>query len=101
MKLAEITAKPKLIKIVLNEEAIIEQYGEELEFYTWDRQPMEKYLGLVGNEMNAENMPAIIEFCKTMILDERGEPVMTGDEILPSYVMSLAINRVVTNLGKS
>jgi hypothetical protein len=101
MKLAEITATPKLIKITLDDEAIIEQYGEELEFYTWDRQPMEKYLGLVGTEMNAENMPALIAFCKTMILDERGEAIMQGDEILPSYVMSLAINRVVTNLGKS
>jgi len=101
MKLAEITATPKLIKITLDEEAIIEQYGEELEFYTWDRQPMEKYLGLVGTEVTADNMPALIEFCKQMILDETGTPIMQGDEILPSYVMSLAINRVVTNLGKS
>ena len=101
MKLKEITAKPALIKIVLDDETIQEQYGEALEFWTWDRQPMEKYLSIVGTDMTTAHMPELIEFCKTMILDETGKPVLEGDEILPSYVMSLAVNRVITNLGKS
>jgi hypothetical protein len=100
MKLSDIAAKPRLIKITLDEEQIVEQYGESLEFYTWDRQPMEKYLGLVGKEVNTENMPALIEFCKTMILDESGNELIGDGDVLPGYVMSLAINRVVSNLGK-
>jgi hypothetical protein len=51
--------------------------------------------------MTPEKMPELIDFCKTMILDDTGKPVMSGDELLPSYVMSLAVNKVITNLGKS
>ena len=101
MKLQEITSAPALIKITLDDDTIMEQYGEALEFYTWDRQPMEKYLTIVTREMTVDNMPELIDFCKTMILDESGEPVIKGSELLPSYVMSLAVNKVITNLGKS
>lgn len=101
MNLRELTAKPTLIKITLDDETIMEQYGEALEFYTWDRQPMEKYLTIVSSDMTPEKMPELIDFCKTMILDDTGKPVMSGDELLPSYVMSLAVNKVITNLGKS
>jgi hypothetical protein len=101
MKLTEVASKPQLIKITLAEPEIIEAYGDELEFWTWDRQPLEKYLGLVGQDATMENMPALIEFAKELILDESGNKVMADGEVLPTLVMTLAVNKVVAQMGKS
>lgn len=101
MKLTEVASKPQLIKITLDEPEIIDEYHEEIEFWTWDRQPLEKYLGLVGKDASMENMPALIEFAKDLILDESGKAIMTDGKVLPTYVMTLAVNKVVTQMGKS
>jgi hypothetical protein len=101
MKLTEVASKPQLIKITLDEAEIMETYGDELEFWTWDRQPLEKYLGLVGQDASMENMPALIEFAKELILDESGNKVMADGEVLPTLVMTLAVNKVVAQMGKS
>ena len=101
MKLTEVASKPQLIKITLDEPEIIETYGDELEFWTWDRQPLEKYLGLVGQDASMENMPALIEFAKDLILDESGEPILKNGEVLPTLVMTLVVNKVVSQMGKS
>jgi hypothetical protein len=37
MKLSEITQKPQLIEVLLDDTEIVEEFGEELIFYTWDR----------------------------------------------------------------
>ena len=42
----------------------------------------------------------VIEFMKTAILDEKGEPVCKGDLTLPPDVMFKAMNQVVEKLGK-
>ena len=101
MKLTEVASKPKLIKITLDEPEIIDEYNEEIEFWTWDRQPLEKYLGLIGQDASMENMPALIEFAKDLILDENGSHILKDGEVLPTYVMTLAVNKVVSQMGKS
>ena len=40
MKLKELATKPQLVKIVLDDEAIIKEYNEPLEFYVYDKQPL-------------------------------------------------------------
>jgi hypothetical protein len=62
---------------------------------------LEKYLGLVGQDASMENMPALIEFAKDLILDESGNMVMAEGEVLPTLVMTLAVNKVVAQMGKS
>jgi hypothetical protein len=101
MKLTEVASKPQLIKITLDEPEIIEQYNDEIEFWTWDRQPLEKYLALVGQDASMENMPALIDFAKDLILDESGAPILKNGEVLPTLVMTLAVNKVVSQMGKS
>ena len=43
MKLAELAAEPKLIPITLDDADIVEKYGEPLEFWIWDRQPIDSF----------------------------------------------------------
>jgi hypothetical protein len=48
MKLAELAKKPQLIKVTITDEDIVTEFGEALEFWTWDRQPMDTFLKLAS-----------------------------------------------------
>jgi hypothetical protein len=98
MKLSEIAAKPKLIKVILDDEEVVQEFGESLEFWTWDRQPMEVFLKM--SSIDTENYSVIIDTVKTMILDEKGAAIIKDDIVLPTNIMLRAINKIVEKLGK-
>lgn len=98
MKLKELSTKPELIKIVLEDEEIIQEYSEPLEFWIYDKQPMTKFIKFMSAE--TANPAELVEFCSTLILDENGEPVIAPGEVLPMKIMIKAVNEVVVRLGK-
>jgi hypothetical protein len=98
MKLSQLSAKPVLVLVSLDDEVTIKEFGEALEFYTWDRQPMDIFMKLAN--MDASSAGALIEVVKTLILDEEGNPVLTSDNMLPTKVLMKAIGKVSTMLGK-
>jgi hypothetical protein len=98
VKLSELKAKPKLIKVSIDDEDIIKEYGEPLEFYTWDRQPMSVFLKL--SAMQGENYNSVITTVKDLILDENGAQILDDEETLPITVLMKVIAKVVEGLGK-
>ena len=98
MKLSEITAEPKLIEISIDDKDTVEQYGEALTFYTYDRQPMEVFLKLAN--IDQKNAGDLINIVKTLILDEHGKQVVTDKNVLPTGVLMKAIAKVSELLGK-
>jgi hypothetical protein len=98
MKLSQLAAKPQLIKLVLDDESIVEEYKEPIEFYTWDRQPLDTFMKLANTD-NAD-MSAMVDVVRTMILDEKGKAIITDDIMLPSKVLISAITKIVETLGK-
>ena len=98
MKLTQLAAKPKLVKIELSDEDIISEYGEALEFYIYDRQPMSKFVKLAN--MSEENYDILVETVSSMILDEHGQSILVNDILLPIPVMSKVVAKVVETLGK-
>jgi hypothetical protein len=98
MKISELAAKPQLIKMTLDDAETVAEYGEAVEFWTWDRQPMDVFMRLAAVE--TENTATVIEAVKSLILDESGEPVLTGEMTLPTRVMMQIITRIVESLGK-
>ena len=99
MKLSQLAGKPQLIQIALDDEETVKEFGEALEFWTWDRQPMATFLKLAS--VDAGNPSSIIESVKTLVLDEEGKEILTGDATLPTKVMMRVISKVVEGLGKS
>lgn len=99
MKLSDLAKKPQLIKITMTDEDIIKEYGEALEFWTWDRQPMDVFLKLAA--IDQSNVPTVIDAVRNLILDEAGNPIITGDSSLPTKIMMRVITTVVEQLGKS
>jgi hypothetical protein len=98
MKLSQLKAKPKLIKVEVSDEDTIKEFGESLEFWTWDRQPMAVFLKL--SNVDGENYASVIETVKELILDEDGNAILDGDETLPVNVLMKVIAKVVEGLGK-
>jgi len=98
MKLSQLTAKPQLILVTLDDEEVIKEFSEALEFYTWDRQPMDTFMKLASIENT--NADTIISIVKTLILDEAGKPILSDDNMLPTNVLMKAIGKVTEMLGK-
>lgn len=98
MKLTQLAAKPQLVKIEINDEDIVKEFGEPLEFWIWDRQPMDKYIRLA--QLGSDNMSELITAVNEMVLDEEGNPVVKDGLVLPTNVMTKVIGRVVETLGK-
>ena len=98
MKLNQLAAKPQLIKMTLDDESIIKEFGESLEFWTWDRQPLETFMKLANT--NQTDIKEMIGVVRTLILDESGKEIITDDVMLPSNVLIKVIGRVVESLGK-
>jgi len=99
MKLTELAKKPQLIQVTLDDEETVAEHGEAIEFWTWDRQPMDIFIKLAN--VDANNATSVVEAVKHLILDESGKPVLTADAVLPTKVMMKVITKVVESLGKS
>lgn len=98
MKLSQLTAKPVLVLVKIDDEETIKEYNEALEFYTWDRQPLDVFMRLAN--VNKDSTNSIIEIVRTLILDENGKEVLTEDNMLPTDVLMKAIGKVTDMLGK-
>ena len=98
MKLTQLAAKPQLVKVEIADEDVVKEFGEALEFWIWDRQPMDKFIRLA--QMKGEDMSELIAAVNDMVLDEEGAPVVKDGLVLPTNVMTKVIGKVVETLGK-
>lgn len=98
MKLSQLTAKPQLVKVTLDDEETLKEYNEPVEFHTWDRQPMDVFMKLANATQGNTN--DIIGIVKTMILDENGKEILSNDNMLPTNLLMRAIAKVTEMLGK-
>jgi hypothetical protein len=98
MKLSQLTAKPQLIAITIDDEETVKEFGEPIEFYTWDRQPMDVFMKLANADHSS--ILNMINIVRTMILDEKGKEIIKDDAMLPTNVLMKAIAKVTELLGK-
>ena len=98
MKINQIASKPQLIMVTLDDEATIKELGESLDFWTWDRQPLDKFMKLAS--VKQDKPDEIIELVRELILDEDGKVVIKDDIMLPTQILIRVIQKVVETLGK-
>jgi hypothetical protein len=98
LNLTTLASKPQLIKITISNKEITEKYGDELEFWIYDRQPIEQFIKMAT--LGQDNFGEIIKLMNGLVLNEQGEPVLKEGESLPTDVMMVVINTVVERLGK-
>lgn len=98
MKLSQLSAKPKLTKLVIDDEDTVKEYGEPIEFWTWDRQPIDLFLKLAN--IDAANQSEMINAVKDLIMDEDGKAIISKENTIPTGILMKVITKVVESLGK-
>jgi hypothetical protein len=98
MKLAELAKEPKLISIKIDDPGIVEKYGEDVEFWVYDRVDMETFMALANLE-GGQDIGRIVAVMKDLILDDKGNKVIANGKILPNDVMIKAVEKTVEALG--
>ena len=97
MKLSQLAAKPQLIKVELNDEDILQEYGEPLEFWIYDRQPIDKYVEMA--KTGSDNIGEMVRIVNNLVLDESGEIIARDGMVFPGKLMVKILQKVVETLG--
>lgn len=98
MKLSQLAAKPQLVKIVLEDADTLAEFNEPLEFWTWDRQPLDIFMQLAVSQQ--QDPRQMLEIVRKLLLDENGQQILSEDTMLPTSVLIRAIARLTDELGK-
>lgn len=98
MKISQLASKPQLVKVILDTAEIVERHGESIEFWTWDRQPLDIFMKLANT--NTKDQGSIIGIVKALVLDEDGREVISEGNTIPTDILIAAIDRIVRLLGK-
>jgi hypothetical protein len=98
MNLSQITSKPKLIEIVMNDKETLKEFGEPIVFHTWDRQPMDVFMQLANTDQ--QDISAIVNIVKKLILDESGNEMLVDEKTIPTKLLMKVIGKVTEHLGK-
>lgn len=99
MQLSELSKKPTLTKLTIDKPDLVEKYGEVLDFYMYDRQPLHVF-SKIAKSSKSEDIGEYLEILKDTILTEKGEPVMTDESILPLDLMTEAMGLIGAQMGK-
>lgn len=99
MDIAKVAKKPELLKMTLDDEAIIKEYGEAIEFYMYDSVDIHTYFDFyrVQQEQSGPELNALM---RKIILNAEGKPVIKEDEMLPVDIVFAALLKLNDNLGK-
>lgn len=97
MKLKELSKKPALIEVILDDEDTVKEFGEPLTFMTWDRTPLDVFTKLAA--VDQKNAAEVVDVVRHLILDEDGREIIAKDQMLPPPVLIRAISKIVSTLG--
>ena len=98
MNLKDIATKPQLVKLTVEKKELVEKYGDKLEFYVYDRQPLTVF-GRLANA-DREDFGSIAQLVSTLVLDEKGDSIVKDGAELPFDVLTEVITLVSEHLGK-
>jgi hypothetical protein len=100
MDIAKVAKKPDLLKMTLDDEAIVKEYGEPIEFYMYDTVDIHTYFDFyrAQQEQSSDELNALL---RKIILNSEGTPVIKADEMLPIDIVFAALVKINENLGKS
>lgn len=100
MNIKKFAATPKLIEIKLEDNTLVEKYGEPITFYTYDIIPMTTYFSFYDAKSTNE-FDTLNKLMRNMILDDKGNKALADDEDLPIDIATSAISKLGELLGKS
>lgn len=98
MNLKDLANKPQLVKLTVDKPELTEKYGDTLDFYIYDRQPLEVF-GRLANA-DKESFSDVANLVTTLVLDVNGYAIIEDGAELPFDVLTEVITMVSEHLGK-
>jgi hypothetical protein len=100
MDITQLARKPQLIEVVLDDEAIVKEYGDAITFYMKDFVDINTYFDFFKSQTAKEGGELNL-LMRKIILNKDGEPALADDEGLPIDIAVAALTRINDTLGKS
>lgn len=100
MDISKLKKKPKLEKLVINDEKIIETYGEEVTFYMIDYIDISTYFKFYKVQQD-EDGSLLNQLLQKLILKEDGTPSLDEGEVFPTDLTLAILEKINDFLGKS
>ena len=100
MDISKLAARPELIEIKLDEQDIIDTYGEEITFWMRDHLDLSTYFDFYKFQKESSSEQLMITLRK-IILNSEGQPAIADDCILPVDITLAVMSKISDNLGKS
>jgi hypothetical protein len=100
MDIKAFAKKPQLIEITLDDQGIVESYGETIKFWMYDYVDISTYFDFFKSqrEGQGENLNTLL---RSIILNAEGQPAIAEDEKLPVDISVAALTKISETLGKS
>lgn len=100
MDISKFAKKPELMKMEIDDQDIVKEYGDAVTFYIYDNIDISTYFDFykVQQEQDGVKLQALM---RKIILKEDGKPALAADEMLPMDLTLAALVKINENLGKS
>lgn len=100
MDIKQLAKKPELVEVVLDDEAIVKEYGEPITFWMKDFVDINTYFEFFKSQ-SAKEGQEINALMRKIILNKDGQPALGEDEALPIDISIAALTKINDTLGKS
>jgi hypothetical protein len=100
MNIQDFKIKPKLIEILIDNDDIVETYGDSIKFFMYDHLDLSTYFKFFRAQGEGDT-EALLTIVKKIILDDKGKIVMGTEYELPVDIFTQAVLKITDHLGKS
>ena len=90
--------KPELVRVELNNEDVIAEFGDSVIFYMKDYVDISTYFDFYRSQ--TDNPGGLNSVLRKLVLNAEGQPVMGEDEALPATLAIGALSKISEVLGK-
>lgn len=100
MDISKLSKKPELVKMTLDDENIVEEFGEAIDFWILDSMSLTTYFNFYKLQQE-EDDTLLYDLLRRLILKEDGKPAIAKDEIIPVSLTMGILVKISDFLGKS
>jgi hypothetical protein len=100
MDISNLAKTPKLAKLDIDDQEIIDAYGETVSFWMIDHLDVSMYFNFYKVQQH-ENGELLNEILRKLILKEDGTPALLEGEVFPTDITLAILMKVNDFLGKS
>ena len=100
MDISTLAKKPELVKLEINDEDIVKEFGEPITFWIMDQIDVSTYFNFYKFQQNQDS-DLLMEVLRKIILKEDGKPAIAKEQVLPVNLTLAVLVKVNDFLGKS